>query len=1059
MTLTVNGLTSIYNATANNNYETPTNPKFVKASYNSTTDRIFAMIYDDGNITVADSGVFTEATSGGGLLTEYSNLDNTSGHNIRCYAPIGNNIAGVSLGSIGVDSNGVPNNNDYFVLIHSDDSNMHHLAKITSIESADDTGDSFNFAPKLGNRIPKGTKFMLFKGPTIANSTNIIALTAGIKNSGLFKTVIQSCTTTSGNTSLTVADSSKLFAGMEVSGTGITGSITISSISDATTVVLSGNATASGTADLTFESPNSEYVCARPIWYFYDDKLDKTGELNHNPKYQMRLEQATSGSSITLPTSGDIVTFITVGDMNNRIIDSSKYSYMVKLRDELKIKDDPDTATSNESSVLGGTFTDYDDYNDCFINARRDSDDNYGALVLNGPTRYTYYKDSPMKNNLLNNVISSFVQESIEGKAGYAETKAIDNNRILGTKLKTNQDYRVRQSIGRGDLNEWIQVGEIGSYILTLSSTHKYTTQKFVYGEDIDVYFNEDDEIRVGDRVCIYEGASAEFSFLGDYSRLLTESEFTNTFDMTTLTNGTKIYRRTYSKQSNNILTTVNFEDNNTDKLKVVLISDAYQNTEVSVVASPVGVDDSYKLLYLDFEDNHYDTDKGIEYADGDFIILYEVFSGKIEKITRGIENGSSILTIGGRNTFEKLVNPIINKDALHSTDIIYSTNSPYSPITTLAKDGGGTTTITVGFDKAVTFGHAITLADKTQLWTTRGFIGVLNGAVASATSGTLVDNSRNKVAGETLYGISNRQILLNKSLSSNNAITSSTDLSAAADKGFAFKDGVSITDSSGAEATELAGTSENVDARAIGYNIARTDSLTSKDSVFAFKDNIFGQNESSINTLIDFTVLSASEDNGISIVKLAPYVPLSLGRSNDNFADITECTFTTIGTTTSSGSDGTILGNFSVYTAPYLTPVYIDGKYVGRFLYLQRRPVDGMNDVLNITVENPSVSIWETGKTIEILNTKSTHDLHLINGAHLHGNKIIGLLSPHLDYFLNFETFDSSTYDSYIDKFGESVFRIFNLEKGKISYNIPNLDDTFRINDKYSNKTSNFKI
>ena len=47
MTLTVNGLASIYNATANNNYETPTNPKFVKASYNSTTDRIFAMIYDD----------------------------------------------------------------------------------------------------------------------------------------------------------------------------------------------------------------------------------------------------------------------------------------------------------------------------------------------------------------------------------------------------------------------------------------------------------------------------------------------------------------------------------------------------------------------------------------------------------------------------------------------------------------------------------------------------------------------------------------------------------------------------------------------------------------------------------------------------------------------------------------------------------------------------------------------------------------------------------------------------------------------------------------------------
>jgi len=986
MTLTVNGLTSIYNATANPNYETPTNPKFVKASYNSTTDRIFAMIYDDGNITVADSGVFTEAIGGQGLLTEYSNLDNTSGHNIRCHAPLGYNTGGVDLSSISVDSKGVPDTNDYFVLIHSDDSNMHHLAKITSIENADIAGDSFNFAPKLGNRVPKGTKFMLFKGPTIANSTNIIALTAGIKNSGF-----------------------------------VAGS-------------------------------NSEYVCARPIWYFYDDKLDKTGELNHNTKYQMRLEQATSGSSITLPTSGDIVTFITVGDMNNRIIDSSKYSYMVKLRDELKIKDDPDTATSNESSVLGGTFTDYDDYNDCFINARRDSDDNYGALVLNGPTRYTYYKDSPMKNNLLNNVISSFVQESIEGKTGYAETKAIDNNRILGTKLKTNQDYRVKQSIGRGDLNEWIQVGEIDSYILTQSSIHKYTTQKFVYGEDIDVYFNEDEEIRIGDRVGIYEGASAEFSFLGDYSRLLTESEFTNTFDMTTLTNGTKIYRRTYSKKSNNILTTINFEDNNTDKLKVVLVSDAYQNTEVSVVASPAGVDDSYKLLYLDFKDNHYDTDKGIEYADGDFIILYEVFSGKIEKITKGIENGSSMITIGGRNTFDKLVNPIINKDALHSTDIIYSTDSPYLPLYILPKDSGGSTTITTtgtGFAKAVTFGHAITIADKTPLWTTTGLVGILDGAITSATTGTLVDNTRIKVVAETVYGESNKQIMLNKSLSSNNAITSSTDLSAAADKGFSFKDGVILAKSDGTEGTLLVGTSENTDSRAIGYSISRTDSLNLKDSVFALKDDIFGEPSSTVNTLIDFTVISVNEDSSTKIVKLAPYIPLTLGRSHDNFADTIESTFTTIGTTSSSEAinEGLFLidnSDLTTFTVDYLAPIFIDGKFVGLFKELITRPESSMQSVFHLTVNTPLTDGWASGKPIQTLSSKLTHDLHLINGAHLHGNKTIGLLGPHNGYMIDFLTFDSSSYDSYTDKFGESIFRLFNLEKGNFSLLPPKLTGGF---------------
>ena len=65
-------------------------------------------------------------------------------------------------------------------------------------------------------------------------------------------TIKQSCTTINGNTNLTVADSSKLAVGMTVTGTGISGTITIASITNSTTVVLSGSATASGTNVLTF---------------------------------------------------------------------------------------------------------------------------------------------------------------------------------------------------------------------------------------------------------------------------------------------------------------------------------------------------------------------------------------------------------------------------------------------------------------------------------------------------------------------------------------------------------------------------------------------------------------------------------------------------------------------------------------------------------------------------------------------------------------------------------------------------------------------------------------
>ncbi len=67
-------------------------------------------------------------------------------------------------------------------------------------------------------------------------------------------TIKQSCTTTNTSKTLTVADSSKLAVGMIVSGTGITGTVAIESITNLTTVVLDTAATASGTNTLTFST-------------------------------------------------------------------------------------------------------------------------------------------------------------------------------------------------------------------------------------------------------------------------------------------------------------------------------------------------------------------------------------------------------------------------------------------------------------------------------------------------------------------------------------------------------------------------------------------------------------------------------------------------------------------------------------------------------------------------------------------------------------------------------------------------------------------------------------
>jgi hypothetical protein len=64
--------------------------------------------------------------------------------------------------------------------------------------------------------------------------------------------VTLSCNTTNGSPTVTTADTSFIWVGLPVTGSGIPASTTVSSITDGTTFVLSANATATATTDLTF---------------------------------------------------------------------------------------------------------------------------------------------------------------------------------------------------------------------------------------------------------------------------------------------------------------------------------------------------------------------------------------------------------------------------------------------------------------------------------------------------------------------------------------------------------------------------------------------------------------------------------------------------------------------------------------------------------------------------------------------------------------------------------------------------------------------------------------
>ena len=134
---------------------------------------------------------------------------------------------------------------------------------------------------------------------------------------------------------------------------------------------------------------------------------------------------------------------------------------------------------TNERIVL--PHKDFTDYEDIFPNARRDSDDNLGALLFTGPTRYVHYDFSPVLCNKVEGVVDTVVKESVGTRAGLAESKLIDNYRILPNKITEGDAYRIRHDVFRGSLNDWVEMDiELDTYsafaITDASYTRKHHT-------------------------------------------------------------------------------------------------------------------------------------------------------------------------------------------------------------------------------------------------------------------------------------------------------------------------------------------------------------------------------------------------------------------------------------------------------------------------------------------------------------------------------------------------------------------------------------------------------
>ena len=1023
LTLSGNALASsgsaTYTATFNKtNYNVPTNPRFTTFDTYSGTDRLFTVIYEQ-----TPDATETFVSQGG----EISNLSTTSGFEIHCYDSATN--TGQRLNTIDLDTD------NYYVLIYSDNHLLHHFARIKEVKNNDIDGDSFEFEPKLGNEIPKDTKLMIWKGQPVldtARGCKILAVSAGIKS------------------------------------------------------------------DL-----KNNWVCARPLFYFFNDNLDKKNELDHNTKYFMVFEEQAGTGTVTLNDTTN--TFLTKEDYSKKIIDYSKFSLNVKLTDNLKDLDYPAygettgsdspantayslpneyaTSTTGLDAVLPVDFTDYEE---CFPNARRDTDAQIttaeSTIEYRGPIRYTHYDYSPNKANKIDSLIDLTLEESIGTRGTYTEGKVVDSNRILGKKISNFDNLRIRHRLFRASFNDWFALKATIKTATSTSNEYTFTTQY-----DLDNMLNEGDEVKIGSHIYIVDnidginnsassGKEQDITFRAE-RRAETDAIFASA--SYTLDEDAIIYRRAWNNTDKTLLTTFDILENRNETIYVKLISKEFGFLEATVTGS----NKIQQTLTLSFPTTSQSTThSALDYMEGSYYIEVEKFTGNIEKLSNYKKNGQTIMEFAGRSEIRKLLGPVINKNTVHSEDIIYSTSSPYNKITPIT---GTETNMAVNLaNVGVTLtNHGLTTETdagkhvflKHAEHGTISYVGKIAG-ISTSDVFTLEDKpySISSTASSNDYGYisDSKQIIFNKALSSNATLDSAASLNGVSGKGMYFNSGVSLT-SAGAESTTLVNTTVSTanDAKAVGYYISDTRNMKS-DSIFQGRidDNAASKTYESIdtiNTLIDFEVLSISEDDGVSLVEIAPYMPLTLGRVDINYGNVRDTTFNGTGLGTLSddyasylGLYNTILGNSSDEVLSSIAsprkyhgePIYINGLFKGLLteaipnasstahpFYFDRVITEEIPDGSAIQSIKPSGNYGET--------TKLTHELNFLNGAHLHGGKIISLLDSRatddsLSMVFNHKLYYStpSSAVSYSEKYGPAYYRIFNLEKGNYNNYLPSM-------------------
>ena len=788
----------------------------------------------------------------------------------------------------------------------------------------------------------------------------------------------------------------------------------------------------------TLRHANFAYI-SRPNFFFYDDRLSKTNQLDHNEKYMLYSSRTTGSSASHIKT-----TFVTVQNFGERIIDDSIYNYNIKLFDSLR--NDDETNGSNDFTAWA----------DSIQTIKRTVDGASGALT--GPKRYLHYTTSPEEVNFIPHVIDVEIKQNISISGDYASVTLIDTNNIYSKKIDSGDSITIRKNYAKGQLTTIPRMALPG----TCSGSSGGTTITFTLDSEQDL------------TTLLESGGNYENLRINDYIYKVTAVGTVSSTNTQTVTishykliggsfasgglretvSAVTAFRVAWSSVIKNLMVdfdlqpTVGSRIPITD-LEIFLPDGALGGTRINLATSNI----ANKFITLSNGTTQmYRTSASeiLNYYSGTYILDKKVFQGKVEFITQENEQGIPKFKIHGRNKVADLLGPIINRNYTHSEDMIYSTYGPIVYTSTISNGSANihstgavainATTITLNHHdgdasgtQAIYVGQLIFNSDKHLVGEVASFNDSSN--VITLKDGALTSLS----SSEVLHFSTFPMYSFSKAIQSNHKKSNSvTSLNATSNKGFTFTSGLDL----GSSNKPLIGSSQNTNEVSRGFYIEQPNNID-KDNKFycSVKHPTLGQykqyeEHKIVNTVMSYDIIDIEQKDNKSIIELAPINPAVLARENLNrenssletlvdtgwafTANVTASNFTIDG-----GSWADLPFDSATHQSEYIYEE--DGTLIGKILW-KRAKQNNSGISYNISLDRFYTST-DNAKIYRIDSYKNSQ-LFFLNKQGIDVGGVVQLVNPQYSAVGNrpipFNEITSETFH------GQNVYRYLDLHSSK---------------------------